>query len=196
MVFKFLEKVFGDPNQKVLDQLKPVVEQVNSFESDIKKLSDDDLKLKTGEFKKRLKKGESLDDILPEAFAVVRETSKRTTGMRHYDVQILGGIVLHQGKIAEMRTGEGKTLVATLPLYLNALTGKGAHLVTVNDYLSRRDTVWMGQIYDFLGLSVGCTTTTCRSYRFRAGRSSRTRAVVPPSCSAFRRQHPSIQRVE
>ena len=156
MFFKFLKKLFGDLNKKVIEQLQPIVEKVNGWESDIKKLSNGDLKAKTQEFKDRLAKGESLDDILPEAFAVVRETAKRTTGMRLYDVQILGGIVLHQGKIAEMKTGEGKTLVATMPLYLNALTGKGAHLVTVNDYLSRRDTVWMGQVYHALGLSVGC----------------------------------------
>ncbi len=156
MAFTFFKKFFGDPNKKVIEQLQPIVEKVNELESDIKELSDEDLKAKTGEFRERLGKDEGLDDILPEAFAVVREIARRTTGMRSYDVQVLGGIVLHQGKIAEMKTGEGKTLVATMPLYLNALAGKGAHLVTVNDYLSRRDTVWMGQVYYALGLSVGC----------------------------------------
>ena len=156
MAFTFFKKFFGDPNKKVIEQLQPIVEKVNELESDIKELSDEDLKAKTGEFRERLGKDEGLDDILPEAFAVVREIARRTAGMRSYDVQVLGGIVLHQGKIAEMKTGEGKTLVATMPLYLNALAGKGAHLVTVNDYLSRRDTVWMGQVYYALGLSVGC----------------------------------------
>jgi len=131
------------------------VNKIGSFEESISSLSDEKLKNKTQEFKDRLKKGETLDNLLPEAFAVVRETSKRNLGERHYDVQLIGGIVLHQGKIAEMRTGEGKTLVATLPVYLNALEGRGVHVVTVNDYLSRRDAVWMGQIYSFLGLTVG-----------------------------------------
>ena len=148
-------KIFGDPNEKELKKLNPLVDKVNSFESEISKLDDEKLKEKTSEFKRRLKDGEKLDDIMPEAYAVVREMSKRTTKMRHYDVQILGGIVLHQGRISEMRTGEGKTLVATLPLYLNALEGKGCHLITVNDYLSRRDAAWMGQIFYALGLSVG-----------------------------------------
>ncbi len=156
MAFNFLKKIFGDPNKRVLDQLAPLVEKINSLELEIKKLSADELKSKTQELKSELKNGKTLDDILPKAFALVREASKRTTKMRHFDVQLLGGIVLHQGKISEMKTGEGKTLVATLPLYLNALLGKGAHLVTVNDYLARRDTVWMGQIYNALGLSVGC----------------------------------------
>ena len=151
-----LTKILGDPNKKVLNKLRPIVEKINNLEPELEKLSDEELKEKTNEFKERLKKGETLDDILPEAFAVVREAAKRTLGQRHFDVQILGGIILHQGKIAEMKTGEGKTLVATLPLYLNALLGKGAHLVTVNDYLAKRDTNWMGPIYNFLGLSVGC----------------------------------------
>ena len=128
---------------------------INALENEIQALSDEALKAKTVEFKKRLGDGETLDKILPEAFAVVRETAKRVLGQRHFDVQLVGGLILHQGKIAEMRTGEGKTLVATLPAYLNALTGKGVHIVTVNDYLARRDAVWMGQIYSFLGLSVG-----------------------------------------
>jgi len=151
-----LTKIFGDPNEKYLKKIQPIVEKINSLEPRFEKLSDEKLREKTEEFKQRLKKGETLDDILPEAFALVREAAKRTLGQRHFDVQLMGGIVLHQGKIAEMKTGEGKTLAATLPLYLNALEGKGCHLVTVNDYLARRDTVWMGQIYHFLGLRVGC----------------------------------------
>ena len=151
-----LSKIFGDPNLRVLEKLQPIVEQINRFEPDFEKLSDQELKIKTEEFKKRLKEGEGLDQILPEAFALVREAAKRTLSQRHFDVQLMGGIVLHRGQIAEMKTGEGKTLVATLPVYLNALEGKGVHVVTVNDYLARRDTIWMGQIYYALGLSVGC----------------------------------------
>lgn len=151
----FLTKIFGDPNAKAVKNIQPIVDKINSFEPEYEKLSNEELKAKTPAFKKRLEAGETLDDILPEAFATVREVAKRTTGMRHYDVQLIGGIVLHQGKIAEMRTGEGKTLVATLPTYLNALTGKGVHVITVNDYLAKRDAVWMGQIYDFLGLTLG-----------------------------------------
>ncbi len=152
----FLKKLFtGDEHKKELKKLSPIVEKVNGLEEAFSKLSDSDLKNKTEEFKKRLTEGESLDDILPEAFATVREASKRTLDQRHFDVQLLGGITLHKGNISEMRTGEGKTLVATLPTYLNALSGLGVHVVTVNDYLSRRDGVWMGQIYTFLGLSVG-----------------------------------------
>ena len=152
----FLKKVFGDPNEKHLKKMSLLVDQINGFEKVMEGLSDEKLKLKTEEFKKRLKDGEGLDDILPEVFAVVREASKRVLGQRHFDVQLIGGIVLHQGKIAEMRTGEGKTLTSTLAVYLNALKGNGCHLVTVNDYLAKRDTVWMGQIYAFLGLSIGC----------------------------------------
>ena len=154
----FLTKLLGDPNKQTLNKLTPLALRVNSFESDIQKLSDDGLKAKTEEFKARLEQGEMLDDLLPEVFAVVREAAKRILGERHFDVQIMGGIALHQGKIAEMKTGEGKTLVATLPVYLNALTGKGAHVVTVNDYLANRDSEWMGQIYQFLGLTVGVVT--------------------------------------
>ena len=131
------------------------MEKINNLEDEISKLSDKDLRGKTQEFKDRLEKGETLDDMLPEAFAVVREASKRVLGMRHFDVQLIGGIILHQGRIAEMKTGEGKTLVATLPVYLNALNGKGVHVVTVNDYLAKRDSEWMGKIYKFLGMSVG-----------------------------------------
>lgn len=155
MPVKFVKKLFGDENKKSIKAIQPLVDKINSLEEGVLNLSDEQLKDKTKEFKARLKKGETVDDLLPEAFAVVRETAKRTLGERHYDVQLIGGITLHQGKIAEMRTGEGKTLVGTLPVYLNALEGKGAHVVTVNDYLSRRDAVWMSQIYSALGLSVG-----------------------------------------
>jgi preprotein translocase subunit SecA len=155
MVFDFLTKVFGSKNERDLKQLQPLVERVNALEPEIQAISDDQLKARTAAFRERLSRGEALDSLLPEAFATVREASRRTLIMRHFDVQLIGGIVLHQGKIAEMKTGEGKTLAATLPAYLNALTGKGVHIVTVNDYLARRDTEWMGNIYRFLGLSVG-----------------------------------------
>ncbi|MBD3311161.1 MAG: preprotein translocase subunit SecA [Candidatus Magasanikbacteria bacterium] len=157
-------KIFGDPNKKTLKKLQPKVDEINSLEAEFEKLNEQELKAKTGEFRERLSSGETMDDILAEAFATVREASKRTTGMRHYDVQLLGGMVLHSGQIAEMRTGEGKTLVATLPVYLNALQGKGVHVVTVNDYLAKRDAVWMGQIYDFLGLSIGVIQNQRISY--------------------------------
>lgn len=153
---KFFTKLFTDEGEKAIKKLQPIVEHINALEQNYVDLSDEDLAAKTQDFKKRLREGkETVDDLLPEAFAVVREAARRTLGQRHYDVQLLGGIIMHQGAIPEMRTGEGKTLVATLPTYLNALTGKGVHVVTVNDYLSRRDAVWMGQIYAFLGLSVG-----------------------------------------
>ncbi len=155
MIQFVLQKMFGTQNTRTLKRLWPIVAQINALEPAIEKLSDVELRAKTDEFKKRLAGGETLDQILPEAFAVVREVSKRTTKMRHFDVQLLGGLVLHQGKISEMSTGEGKTLVATLPIYLNALEGKGVHLVTVNDYLARRDRQWMGPIYEMLGLTVG-----------------------------------------
>jgi len=151
-----LSKIFGDPNEKFIKNLQPIIEKINSFESEFGKLSAEQLKEKTKEFKGRLLKGETLDEILPEAFALVREAGKRTLNQRHFDAQMIGGIVLHQGKIAEMRTGEGKTLAATLPAYLNALEGRGVHIVTVNDYLAKRDMVWMGQIYGALGLTTGC----------------------------------------
>ena len=147
--------IFGNPHKNALKPLYPLVERVNSYEDEMKEVSDEKLRLKTNEFKDRLKAGENLDDILPEAFAVVREASDRTLGMRHFDVQVLGGIALHQGNISEMKTGEGKTLMGTMPVYLNALAGQGVHVITVNDYLARRDAVWMGQVYEFLGLSVG-----------------------------------------
>ncbi len=152
---KILKKIFGS-NEREIKKLQPIVDKINDWEGKISKLSDEELKSKTAEFKDRLKKKETLDDILPEAFAVVRETAKRVLGERHYDVQLLGGIVLHQGKIAEMKTGEGKTLTSTLPIYLNALEGKGVHIVTVNDYLAKRDCNWMGSVFSFLGISSAC----------------------------------------
>ena len=150
------KKLFGTENDRKLKKLRPIVNHINSLEPEFEALNNDQLKAKTDEFKKRIADGESLDDLLPEAFATVREAAKRTLGQRHFDVQLIGGITLHRGEIAEMRTGEGKTLVSTLAAYLNALPGKGVHIVTVNDYLARRDSEWMGQIYKFLGLTVGC----------------------------------------
>lgn len=152
-MFKWL---VGDSNERELKRLEPTVAKVNALESEFERLSNDELRAKTAEFKSRLADGQSLEELLPETFAAVREAAKRTLEQRHYDVQIMGGVVLHQGKIAEMKTGEGKTLVATLPLYLNSLAGQGCHLVTVNDYLAKRDTHWMGPIYHLLGASVGC----------------------------------------
>ncbi len=152
----FLGKIFGDANARYIKSLQPIVDRINSLEKDYEKLSNTELKEKTTEFKKRLAEGEILDNLLPEAFAAIREASKRTLGQRHFDVQLMGGITLHRGNISEMKTGEGKTLVATLAAYLNALTGAGVHVVTVNDYLSRRDAIWMGQIYNALGLTTGC----------------------------------------
>src|SRR5213592_1004918 len=155
MLQTLLAKVVGTQNERELKRLRPIVGQVNAFESAIAALSDDQLRAKTADFRQRVAAGETLDDLMPEAFAVVREAGRRTLNMRHFDVQLIGGAVLHKGKIAEMKTGEGKTLVATLPAYLNALEGKGVHVVTVNDYLARRDSEWMGRIYRFLGMTVG-----------------------------------------
>ena len=155
MLKKILNSVFGSQNERDIKALAPIVEKVNAFESSISALSDDELKNKTVEFRQRLENGETLDDILPEAFACVREASVRTIGLRHFDEQIMGGFILHSGKISEMKTGEGKTLVATLSAYLNALPGKGVHIVTVNDYLAKRDKEWMGAVYLKLGLTVG-----------------------------------------
>src|SRR3989338_6197958 len=148
----FWKRLFGDENLGALRAAEPIVPAVQALEEEMKALSDEALKEKTTEFKKRLADGVALDDLAPEAFAAVREASRRTLGQRHFDVQLIGGMILHRGDIAEMRTGEGNTLVATLPAYLNALTGKGVHVVTVNDYLARRDAVWMGQIHHALGL--------------------------------------------
>src|SRR5687768_12855354 len=142
-MLNFLKKIVGDTNDRAIKQIKPLVEEINELEPEYKALSTEQLAAKTAEFKQRLADGEDLDDLLPEAFATVREASRRTIGQRHYDVQLIGGIVLHEGKIAEMKTGEGKTLVATLPLYLNALEGKGCHLITVNDYLAKVGAGWM-----------------------------------------------------
>ncbi len=155
MLPKLLTSIFGSRNERLLKQYRQIAQKVNAFEPAFEQLSDTELRAKTEEFRNRHAQGESLDALLPEAFATVREGGKRVLKMRHFDVQLMGGIALHQGKIAEMRTGEGKTLVATLPVYLNSLAGKGVHVVTVNDYLARRDAEWMGRLYNFLGLSVG-----------------------------------------
>ncbi len=167
MAFK-LPAFLGGTSDSFIRSLQPLVQKINDLESTFAPLADADFPQKTLELKERLKKGETLDDILPEAFALVREAAKRTLGFRHYDVQLLGGMVLHRGKISEMKTGEGKTLVATLPVYLNALAGRGVHLVTVNDYLARRDAVWMGQVYTFLGMSVGVVNSQNASYLYDA----------------------------
>jgi preprotein translocase subunit SecA len=159
MISKALKSIFGSRNDRLLKQYRATVKQINSMEADIAKLSEEQLRGKTDQFRQRFAKGESLDSILPEAFAVVREASSRVLGMRHYDVQMIGGMVLHTGKIAEMRTGEGKTLMATLPVYLNAITGRGVHVVTVNDYLASRDAAWMGRLYRYMGLTVGVIVT-------------------------------------
>ena len=150
-----IEKIFGTHSEREIKRLIPIVDQIEALEPEYEKLSDEALRAKTAEFKNRLKNGETLDDILVEAYATVREAAKRTLKQRHYRVQLIGGIILHQGRIAEMKTGEGKTLMATLPSYLNALEGEGVHIVTVNDYLAKRDAEWMGQIHEFLGLKVG-----------------------------------------
>src|SRR5947207_7402377 len=155
MISNILTRIFGSRNERLLKQYSQAVTQINALEPAISALTDDALREKTAELKGRVAAGETLDAVLPEAFAVVREAGKRTLNMRHFDVQLVGGIALHNGKIAEMRTGEGKTLVATLPAFLNALTGNGVHIVTVNDYLAQRDADWMGRIYRFLGLTVG-----------------------------------------
>ncbi|MCK9489435.1 MAG: preprotein translocase subunit SecA [Xanthomonadales bacterium] len=155
MLHKLLTRLFGSRNERLVKQLGKTVQRINAMEPELQALDDDALRAKTDEFRQRLAQGKSLDSLLPEAFAVVREAARRTLGLRPYDVQLIGGMVLHQGKIAEMRTGEGKTLVATLPVYLNALPGKGVHVITVNDYLAKRDSAWMGKVYQFLGLSVG-----------------------------------------
>src|SRR5271157_1654373 len=155
MIDQILSLFFGTKHERDIKRLVPLVQKINSLEPGMKKLTNDEMRAMTSTFRQRIEKDETLDDLLPEAFALVREASVRTLGMRHFDVQLMGGIVLHQGKITEMKTGEGKTLVATLPIYLNALSGLGVHLITVNDYLARRDAEWMGSIYKFLGLDVG-----------------------------------------
>ena len=150
-----VSKIFGTHSERELKRIEPIVNKIESLRPEMQSLTDEELRGKTEEFKKRLQNGETLDDLLPEAYAVVREGAKRSLNMEHYRVQLIGGIILHQGRIAEMRTGEGKTLVSTLPAYLNALEGKGVHIVTVNDYLAHRDAEWMGQVHRFLGLTVG-----------------------------------------
>ncbi len=155
MIESTLAKVFGTKHDREIKRMQPNVAAINALEPQLQKLSDQELAAKTVEFKQRVANGASLDDLLVEAFAVCREASRRILNMRHFDVQLIGGMVLHRGRIAEMKTGEGKTLVATLPSYLNALEGKGVHIVTVNDYLARRDSEWMGRIHRFLGLTVG-----------------------------------------
>src|SRR3970282_957905 len=159
MISSLLKSIFGSRNDRLLKEYRATIQSINKREADIAKLSDAELRGKTDSFRQRFAQGVSLDALLPEAFAVVREGGIRALGMRHYDVQLIGGMVLHYGKIAEMRTGEGKTLMATLPAYLNALSGKGVHVVTVNDYLASRDAEWMGKLYQFLGLSVGVIVT-------------------------------------
>ena len=157
-ISKIIGKFIKNSSQRELDKLKTIIEKINRLEPKIKNLKDEEFHSKTSEFKSKIKDGTKLDDLLPEVFACVREAARRTLGERHYDVQLMGGIILHQGKIAEMKTGEGKTLVSTLSVYLNALKGRGVHVVTVNDYLAKRDSLWMGQIYKFLGMTVGCIT--------------------------------------
>jgi len=152
---KIFRKIFGSRNDRLVKQLRAVVDKINALEEDYKNLSEAELKGKTAQFRKQLEEGASLDSLLPDVFATVREAGQRELGMRHFDVQMIGGMVLNQGKIAEMRTGEGKTLVATLSAYLNALEGKGVHVVTVNDYLARRDAEWMGRLYNYLGMTTG-----------------------------------------
>ena len=156
MIGDFLKKMFGTSNERMLARIRPLVDRINSLEPPLRALPDEGLRTAISSFRERAGNGESPDDLLPEVFAVVREAGRRVLDMRHFDVQLVGGVVLHEGRIAEMRTGEGKTLVATLPIVLNALTGRGVHLVTVNDYLAKRDAEWMGRIYKFLGLTVGC----------------------------------------
>ena len=150
-----IDKVFGTHSERELKRIKPIIDKIESYRPAMMEMPEEQLKGKTKEFKKRLEEGEALDSLLPEAYAVVREAARRTLGMEHYRVQLIGGVILHQGRIAEMKTGEGKTLVSTLPAYLNALTGQGVHIVTVNDYLAHRDAEWMGKVHEFLGLTVG-----------------------------------------
>ena len=168
MIGALAKRLFGSANDRFVKSLRNRVEAINALEPELEALSDDELKARTDWLSGRLNDGESLDDVLNDAFATVREAAKRTLGQRHYDVQMIGGMVLHQGKIAEMKTGEGKTLVATLAVYLNALEGNGCHVVTVNDYLARRDSAWMGEIYQFLGLTVGCIVPNLPSLRRKA----------------------------
>ena len=182
---KALSKVFGDPQKKILKRLEKRVAVINGLSEKYEKLSDEELQAQTEVLKKRLtKKNVTLDTILPDAFAVVREAAKRVIGERPYDVQLIGGMALHEGNVAEMKTGEGKTLVATLPTYLNALEGKGVHVVTVNDYLAQRDAGWMGQVYDFLGLTTGVIINECaNSAQLRVKRPTRRTSPMAPTTS-------------
>jgi preprotein translocase subunit SecA len=182
MLGAIAKAMFGSSNDRYVKSLDKIIRQIGSYEPQLETFSDAELAAQTLKFRQQLDAGKSLDDILPEAFATVREASKRTLGMRHFDVQMIGGIVLHRGEIAEMRTGEGKTLVATLAVYLNALEGKGVHVVTVNDYLARRDAEWMGQIYHFLGLTVGVIVPTSRVERREAY--AATSPTAPTTSSA------------
>ena len=168
MISAILSAIFGTKHERDVKRMQPVVAQINALEPEMQQLDDAGLAAKTDELRKRVADGETVDDLLPEAFAVCREAARRRLGMRHFDVQLIGGMVLHEGKIAEMKTGEGKTLVATLPVYLNALTGKGVHVVTVNDYLAKRDAQWMGPIYQALGLTVGVIQHEA-SFQLRSG---------------------------
>ena len=152
---KIIDKIFGTHSERELKRIMPLVDKIEELRPSMQELSDEELRAKTNEFKKRLSDGETLDDLLPEAYAVVREAARRVLHQEHYRVQLIGGVILHQGRIAEMKTGEGKTQTALLPVYLNALEGKGVHVVTVNDYLAKRDAEWMGQVHEFLGLTVG-----------------------------------------
>ncbi|HCI23598.1 MAG TPA: preprotein translocase subunit SecA, partial [Lachnospiraceae bacterium] len=163
-----IDKVFGTHSERELKRIEPIVKKIESYREAMGKLTDEELRGKTTEFKKRLTEGETLDDLLPEAYATVREAAKRVLNQEHYRVQLIGGIVLHQGRIAEMKTGEGKTLVSTLPAYLNALEGKGVHIVTVNDYLAKRDAEWMGKVHEFLGLTVGVVLNDMKPEERRA----------------------------
>ena len=163
-----IEKIFGTHSENELKRIYPIVDHIEALGSEMQVLSDEELRGKTQEFKKRLSEGETLDDILPEAYAVVREAATRVLGMRHYRVQLIGGIILHQGRIAEMKTGEGKTLVSTLPAYLNALDGQGVHIVTVNGYQAKRDAEWMGKVHEFLGLTVGVVLNSMDNEERRA----------------------------
>src|SRR6202007_1521350 len=168
MLSALARRLFGSANDRYVKSLGPIVSAINEIEPQLEAMSDEELRARTQRFREQLTEGTELDDLLVDAFATVREAAKRTLGQRHFDVQLMGGVVLHRGMISEMKTGEGKTLVATLPVYLNALTGKGVHVVTVNDYLARRDAEWMGQIYRFLGLTVGCIVHELRDPERRA----------------------------
>ena len=160
-----LSKIFKSSNQQQLDKIKNIIGAINSKENEIKSLNEADFKEKTFIYKKKAQDGSlNINEIIPDTFALVREAAKRTLGERHYDVQLAGGLILHQGKIAEMKTGEGKTLVSTLPAYLNSLTGKGVHIVTVNDYLAKRDSEWMGKVFDYLGVTTGCITNDINDF--------------------------------